>query len=75
MARPRVIPLRSYSDMGMTSPLRTPDSWAPLLSGYTRWLRGADYPHTTERLRLYHLKRFAITTELAPLEVTTDLSI
>lgn len=56
----------------MTSPLRTPPPWFDPLTGYTRWLRGADYPHTTERLRLYHLKRFATTTESDPSTVTTD---
>lgn len=72
MVKPNVVALRSYSDMGMTSPLSTPDAWASPLASYTRWLRGADYPYSTEKLRLYHLKRFALTSRLAPAEVTED---
>lgn len=70
--KPRVIDLRSYSDVCMTSPLVTPDAWADPLASYTRWLRGADYPRSTERLRLYHLKRFANTSGLAPQDVTDE---
>lgn len=72
MVKPRVVALRSYSDKGMTSPLRTPLTWVEPLASYTRWLRGADYPQTTERLRLYHLKRFGVTSGSDPTTVTTD---
>lgn len=72
MVKPSVIPLRSYSDMGMTSPLRTPGPWKDPLAAYTRWLRGADYPRSTEKLRLYHLKRYANTSGLSPADTTTE---
>lgn len=72
MVQPNVIELASYKNHAMTSPLTTPGSWVTPLREYVRWLRGGDYPQTTEKLRCYHLKRFATTTGLDPYEVTLD---
>lgn len=72
MVKPVVIDLVAYSTGRMTSPLSTPVPWQVPLSDFTRWMRGADYPRSTQDKRLYHLRRFAVSTQLDPWEATTE---
>ena len=56
----------------MSSELPTPPSWVQPLSAFTHWMRASDYPQTTQKLRNYHLRRLAVTTGIAPFDMTTD---
>lgn len=56
----------------MKTEITTPPSWSALLDDYLSWQVAAHRPITTRKLRSYHLRRFAVETELAPLEVTLD---
>ena len=71
MVKPLVIDLRSYKQSRM-SQLPTPLQWRKPLAYFVTWMRAADFPRTTEKLRHYHLRRFANTTGAAPFEVTYD---
>jgi site-specific recombinase XerD len=65
-----VISLVTYKGMGQ--PLPAPDNWAMPLNAYNLWLRAANRPASTRKLRLYHLRRFANSVKKAPFDVTTD---
>lgn len=47
-------------ETGMKTELVTPKSWVPELDAYARWMKASGKPDSTMKLRLYHLKRFAI---------------
>lgn len=44
--------------------------WEHLVTSYMRWLAASKQPPTTQKLRSYHLRRFAVETDLQPREVT-----
>lgn len=70
MVSPNVIHLTSYRHRSMPA-LPTPPPWQTPLTDFTTWMRAGHYPASTQYLRLYHLRRFATSTELAPWDVTT----
>lgn len=45
--------------------------WVGVLDAWTLWQQGSNVPLTTQKLRSYHLRRFALDVECAPTEVTT----
>jgi site-specific recombinase XerD len=48
--------------------------WEHTLADYVRWLGASKQPLTTQKLRSYHLRRFAVETGLQPRDVAdTDL--
>jgi integrase len=56
----------------MKNELITPLAWKPELEMYVGWLRASSRPQTTIKLRVYHLRRFAVRSGLDPFEVTLD---
>ena len=56
----------------MKTELSTPAIWNEQLAPYRHWLKAAGRPETTIYLRLYHLRRFAVESNLTPFEVTLD---
>lgn len=44
--------------------------WEHTVTAYMRWLGASKQPPTTQKLRSYHLRRFACETGLQPAEVT-----
>ncbi|WP_179100203.1 tyrosine-type recombinase/integrase [Leifsonia sp. ALI-44-B] len=56
------------SNNGMGKPIPTPAAWSQPLADYTLFLSAANRPATTQKLRLYHLRRFAATTGVEPYE-------
>lgn len=56
--------------MGET--LTTPAAWVEPLGAFGSWLRAADRPESTRKMRSYQLRRFAITTGLMPFEASLD---
>lgn len=55
--------------MHMLSPT---GDWQRVLPLYMIWLSSAHTPLTTQKLRSYHLRRFATSTRLEPFKVTLD---
>lgn len=56
----------------MATALVTPKSWHPELEQYSGWMHASGKPESTVKLRLYHLRRFAIRAGIPPFEVTID---
>jgi site-specific recombinase XerD len=52
--------------------LSTPPAWVTILDDFTVWQSAANRPRTTQKLRNYHLRRFATETGLAPAEATEE---
>jgi integrase/recombinase XerC len=66
-----VVSIHSQQDQRMQT-LPTPAAWLGDLDAFDRWMSAADHPRSTRRMRNYHLRRFATTTELTITEVTLE---
>jgi integrase len=52
--------------------ISTPEAWCQPLGEYLSWMRAAGRPASSNYLRSYHLRRFAVDTGHAPFAVTLD---
>jgi site-specific recombinase XerD len=52
--------------------LSTPPAWVTIMEDFTVWQVAGNRPLTTQKLRRYHLRRFANETGLAPAEATEE---
>ena len=54
----------------MKTALSVPDVWLRQLAPYRAWLKASGRPDSTIYKRLYHVRKFAVTSGIAPFEVT-----
>jgi len=56
----------------MGQQLNTPAEWARACDAFATWLRASGKPESTVYLRMYQVRRFAITIEKRPFDVVLD---
>lgn len=64
--------LHLVHDSGMRNEIITPEQWRQPLEDYMRWLIAAGKPTTTQKLRNYHLRRFARDVDEPPAQITPN---
>lgn len=57
-------------DSGVRNEIITPEEWRQPLEDYMRWLIAAGKPKSTQKLRNYHLRRFARDIDEPPAQIT-----